>query len=340
MLVVRVRFLTRHATWEGTIDPLSDVGSELKLRGTVPRLSTFGETWAVSVPSGCKCLHLILRGRCELARADGHDPIRLGAGDLVVVASGQPHLLRSQTASHPAPLPMERAGHEAAAFGTGSAGFGSETTEIASARFDLDERVVHLADRSLPPLIRIQGGQIPVPLSFGTVLDCFRTELSYPGPGRDIILTRLCEILVIQALRVHLLEMDGRERGLLRVLVDPVVGSSLDGFHSSPAGAWSVAKLAGGAHRSRRRFSARFSTLAAVPVRAFVRRSRVHRAVALLRAGHHSLLAVAQASGFRTVSALCRAFRRETGVTPAAYWRSVQQRPFPRPGTPIIQTDS
>jgi len=76
--------------------------------------------------------------------------------------------------------------------------------------------------------------------------------------------------------------------------------------------------------------SARVKALAGTGPRGIAQQRRIQRVLQLLEDGHHPLEQIAQETGFASVSGLCRAFRREVGTTPGAYWRRVQQRRLPR----------
>src|SRR5262249_61153827 len=85
-----------------------------------------------------------------------------------------------------------------------------------------------------------------------------------------------------------------------------------------------------GGGRSRRRFGGRLRGIAGVRASDFVRSLRLRRARDLLAAGSSSLDVIAREVGLSSRQVLCRSFRREFGLTPAAYWRRLHQRPFPR----------
>jgi AraC-like DNA-binding protein len=145
------------------------------------------------------------------------------------------------------------------------------------------------------------------------------------------MIARLLEALFVQALRCHLVDFRWNDRGWFRVVGDPVLRSwPGPGASDGSGGARNAVELAASVSRSPRRASARFRELAGLTHSRLVRRTRVRRAARLLRDGETDLERIAHLAGYRSRPALCRAFRRELGVSPAAYWRSVHRRPFPR----------
>jgi AraC-like DNA-binding protein len=147
------------------------------------------------------------------------------------------------------------------------------------------------------------------------------------NPGGGSIIARLCETLFVQALRCHIADLGWNDRGFFRMFADPLLR---DHLIEATRPETRVSTLAAALGRSRQRTRARFTQLGGTPPSILLRRARVRRAVALLGAGEADLARVAHESGFGSRQALCRAFRRELGVTPAAHWRATHRRPFPR----------
>lgn len=81
----------------------------------------------------------------------------------------------------------------------------------------------------------------------------------------------------------------------------------------------SVAALAERAHMSERQFARAFAAEAGTTPARFVERARVEAASRLLRQTHWPQDKIAATSGFRSVDAFQRAFRRAHGVTPQRY---------------------
>jgi AraC-like DNA-binding protein len=141
----------------------------------------------------------------------------------------------------------------------------------------------------------------------------------------------LLEGLFIQALRCHLVDLRWNDRGWFRVVGDPVLRSwPGPGASDGSGGAKTVADLAASVNRSPHRASARFRELAGFTHSSLVHQTRARRAARLLRDGETDLAELAHLMGCRSRQSFCRAFKRELGVSPAAYWRSVHRRPFPR----------
>lgn len=132
----------------------------------------------------------------------------------------------------------------------------------------------------------------------------------------NVVTTRLCEVLFVQALRAHIADdLSWTDQGWFRMLADPLLREHLAEVARPEA---TVSSLANALGRTRQRTRARFTQFGGTSPSALLRQARVRRAAELLRAGDTDLTPIARASGFGSRQALCRAFRRELGVSPAA----------------------
>ena len=182
----------------------------------------------------------------------------------------------------------------------------------------------------LPPVMLIHADRIPAPRSFRSTLDALEDELEAPSHAHRFVLAQLFLVLFVASLRVHILELAWNDRGWFRALVDPSLQAPLHAAARTSAVSLSVAGLASQAHRSRQRFGGRFRAILGTTPGSFVRRTRLLRATELLEQGVSSLEVIAREVGLSGRQSLCRAFRRELGTTPAAYWRKVHRRRFPK----------
>ena len=77
-------------------------------------------------------------------------------------------------------------------------------------------------------------------------------------PGGETMITRLSDVLVVQALRAWLEGDPAAHRGWLGALRDPQIGRAISLIHRHPGRDWSVGALADQIPMSRSAFSARF----------------------------------------------------------------------------------
>lgn len=135
-------------------------------------------------------------------------------------------------------------------------------------------------------------------------------------PGGDTVITRVSDLLVVQAIR-HWLETDPLARtGWLGALQDTQIGASLAQIHRYPTEAWTLEGLAERAGMSRSAFAARFMSLVGESPMAYVRRWRFHVAVGWLRDTDMPIVEMAEKLGYQSEAAFNRAFKKVLGQTP------------------------
>ena len=110
-------------------------------------------------------------------------------------------------------------------------------------------------------------------------------ETREPQPGGEAIITRLADVLVIQAIRGWIAADPAAQTGWLGALRDPHLGQALALIHGDPAREWTVAALAAELAMSRSAFAARFSELVGVPAMQYVTDWRMQLARTRLRDG-------------------------------------------------------
>jgi len=283
-------------------DALTEALEELRFRCTPFPTTDAPRPWRLELPLDAVSIHVPLEGASHIAVDTPLWTHALDRGEILVVNRGIGGALLARDAEPP---------------------------RIVSARVEFDAPHGHPLLRGLPDLIQA-GPSGANPRSFGPLLDAFVAEMERPRVGTETIALRFLEALFIQALRCHLLDVNWNDRGWFRVLGDPVLMSWAGPGSPESGGVASVVDLAVSVNRSPRRSSGRFRELAGFTQADLLQQTRARRAARLLREGETDLARVAHITGYRSRPSFCRAFKRELGVSPAAYWRSVHRRPFPR----------
>lgn len=299
------------------MDLLSRAIDELGLRRSSFRRFLAGPApWALAYDPGVQGVHVVVAGNCELVV--GRERQRLEAGDFVVLPRGGAHVLRSLG-------PVQRGQPESASElvrrqpGTAplALGVGPATCELVCGALDFEAK-----DH---PMLASVGERLIVRKAGGTrlssaALEALDDEVRRARAGTDAVITRLAELLFVEALRAH--AAGGAEcpvGGWFSGLKDPAIARALGAFHADIAAPWSVASLARAAAQSRAVFARRFTaTLGETPL-AYARRWRLFHARRLLRTTTASLDEVAAAVGYGSAPALSLAFSKDTGSSPGAY---------------------
>ncbi len=142
--------------------------------------------------------------------------------------------------------------------------------------------------------------------------------------GRELVLTRIVEILLIEALRTT--QTPQAAPGLLRGLGDARVAEAFRQIHGHPAHPWTLAKLAKKTALSRSGFFERFTRSVGMPPMEYLLAWRMAIAKDLLRSGSLTTAQVAERIGYGSASAFNTAFSRHAGQPPGRYARADMKR--------------
>jgi AraC-like DNA-binding protein len=132
------------------------------------------------------------------------------------------------------------------------------------------------------------------------------------------VITRLADILVIQAIRSWIATDSQAQTGWLRALRDKQIGRAIALIHRDPARDWTVTSLASAVGMSRSAFAARFTELVGEPAMQYVLRWKMHAALKWLKESDATVGQLAAKLGYESEAAFSRAFKRLMGMSPGA----------------------
>jgi transcriptional regulator GlxA family with amidase domain len=171
----------------------------------------------------------------------------------------------------------------------------------------------------LPSLVHVRGVE-----RLSTLVRLVGEEASERRAGRDLVLTRLVEVLLIEALRAT--PGEDAPPGLLRGLADARLASAIRQMHGQLARSWTVALLARTTALSRSAFFERFTRTVGLPPMEYLFAWRMAVAKDLLRREDLALAEVAERVGYGSASTFSTAFSRHVGRPPGRYAREGRQR--------------
>ena len=169
----------------------------------------------------------------------------------------------------------------------------------------------------LPSLIHVRGAE-----RLSVLVRLIGEESTERRSGRDLVLTRLVEVLLVEALR----STSGEEAppGLLRGLADPQLAPAMRQMHGQLARSWTGAQLAKTAALSRSAFFARFTRAVGVPPMEYLLAWCMAVAKDLLRRHDLGLAEVAERVGYGSARTFSTAFSRHVGQPPSRYARALE----------------
>jgi AraC-like DNA-binding protein len=212
-----------------------------------------------------------------------------------------------------------------------SGGGGAETSLIVG-RFRFENHSAIPLLSSMPRFIRIRDDLAHSSPGLAATLRLLSAEAAVSLPGKEILMDRLADVLLVQILRAYVEheEHEGRSyesrSGLMHALMDPELSKALTLMHTKPEHQWTVAELAERVGMSRTAFALRFKSKAGVGPLEHLTQWRIQKACELLREERRTLDEVAWRVGYESAAAFSRAFKRETGMAPGAFRKAADER--------------
>jgi AraC-like DNA-binding protein/mannose-6-phosphate isomerase-like protein (cupin superfamily) len=302
-------------------DILGDLLSSLRFTTIVYGHLELGAPWGLSFPSlpASASLIVIARGSAQLEVEASDQTTVLSAGDVALLPSGGAHVLRDGKGSPLHVLGASQCQRATATNPIRLGGKGARTTLVAGAfRYGSGHRIPLF--ETLPPVIHIAASDGRASPWLSSTVQLLIAESAARSPGGTVVVSRLVDVLFVQALRTFIMSTRCKESGL-RALGDAQIGKALQLVHERPAEPWTVEGLARAVGLSRSAFAARFTELVGESPLGYVSRWRMTKAAELLRESDLSMLDVAERAGYRSEAAFNRAFKRHEGTAPARYRR-------------------
>jgi AraC-like DNA-binding protein len=312
----------RPAKRDARIDVLGDVLQTVRMTNLIYGRFELGTPWALRVPAlGHLSFYVVSQNGAWLEVEGAAKPLALSAGDVVFLPHGPAHTLRDVTRRPVAAHELGAAeckNAPAASGGTVRLGGDGPLTTLVSGCFRSSSNVYNPIFAALPPVIHLPAGDAHASPWVAATVQLILAESQAPGLASAVVLARLVDVLLIQALRVQAATPACKQHGL-PALRDPSVGAALELMHASLARRWTVEELAQAVGQSRSGFAARFHELVGDPPLQYLARWRMNKAAELLRDSDHSLAEVAERVGYDSGPAFNKAFKRWQGEGPGAY---------------------
>lgn len=299
-------------------DPLAQVIELLQPRTVFSKGISGAGRWGVRYSEfGQPGFCAVIEGSCRLA-VDGEVPVTLEQGDFVLLPATPAFTMsgfepvtprRIDPRATPAPTEEVRHGRQD----------GPVDVRLLGGYFFFGSPDAALLVSLLPAMVHMRGVE-----RLSTLVRLVGEEASQQNAGRDLVLGRLVEILLIEALRAS--RAKGSPPGFLRGLADARVSGAIRQMHGDPQRPWTVAELAGEAGLSRSAFFDRFTRTVGLRPMEYLLAWRMALAKNLLGSKDIALDEVARQVGYGSASTFSTAFSRHVGQSPGRYARSDRAR--------------
>lgn len=294
-------------------DPLAQVIALLRPRAVFSKGISGAGRWAVRYTAfGQPGFCAVTEGRCRLA-VDGEAPVVLDTGDFVLLPATPAFTM---SGFEPVPPTLIHSGQTSTQHGEVRHGRRDGPADVRQfgGYFAFEAPDAALLVSLLPRMIHIRG----VP-RLTQLVRMVGEEAAGENAGRDLILARLVEIMLIEALRS--VPKDAAQPGLLRGLADARIAVALRHMHGDTDRPWTVEGLAHAAGMSRSTFFERFARTVGMRPMEYLQTWRMAVAKDLLSGGAVTLDEVAQRVGYGSASTFSTAFSRHVGISPGRYMR-------------------
>jgi len=313
------------------MDALSDVLRAVRLSGAFFFDVHACSPWCAETPLGTSvvdkmfpgsdhliCYHLLMEGSCW-ATLEGQDPIKLVAGDIIVLPHGDTHVLATAPGMRKSPeMSMYRRPNDGKLPSKISMGTdGGETAHFVCGFLGCDSRPYNPLLTALPRVIVVNDHASG---ALGAYFRAALAESKSERMGSADLLGRISELMFVDVVRRHLESLPADRTNWLSGLRDPYVGRALMALHGNPARDWTLELLAAEAALSRSSFAERFAQFVGHPPMQYLTNWRMQLATNYLRNGTESVAAIANRVGYESEAAFSRAFKKVVG-SPPSEWR-------------------
>ncbi len=295
-------------------DPLAEIVSLLRPRAGHGKIARGFGDWRVSRElTGEPFYCVVLDGWARLT-VGGLPPVDLEAGDFVLV----PALFDFQVES------LAEKGSLAAQCPVlpGEVCHGNPNApanaRLLAGHFHFGSPDARLLVSLLPSLLHARGAD-----RLSTLVGLLTDEIRSVRPARDMVLARLLDVILLEALRVA--PTENAPTGILRGLADERLALSLRRLHADPARDWTIESLAREAALSRSAFFKRFRAAVGLPPMEYLVAWRMALAKDHLREQVLGMQEIAERIGYGSASAFSTAFTRFVGVPPSRFLADQEQ---------------
>lgn len=304
-------------------DPLTQIVTMLQPQAVLMTEIHGTQQWGIRFPGfGVTNFVVVAQGACWLTLGDAPPmPFREGdfllqpaAGAFAFASAPDSQMVLGDAAYKKKAGPVIR-------LGTGE----GPVTRLVGGYCTVDGINADLFTALLPRAVHVRSNEAGAP-RLGRLIQDIAEEARDDRPGRTLILQRLVEILVLEALRgPMLIDSVPSTSGLMAALRDRSLAAALHALHGDVRAPWTVSKLAEAAGMSRSAFSPAFHDCMGTTPMAYLTSWRMALAKAALVHEKLTLEEVADRVGYASAGAFSHAFLRSVGQNPTAFRRDWMQ---------------
>lgn len=297
-------------------DPTGQILHLLQMESVFYTRADLTHPWGIEMPpiKNSMMFHLVISGTF-VAKVNSKQEI-LSAGDFIIVPHGEGHDIKSQTSVKTTRLEDLPIKHITERYETLSFGGEGQLCELICGAVTFDHPVAARLVNLLPDYIFIQSGKSDLANTLRTLMHLLAVETRQMSIGGEAVITRLADIVVIQAIREYLSSHNELDVGWLNALKDRRIGKALALLHENPGNDWSLVTLARNVNMSRTSFAQQFKKLVGSTPIEYLTDWRMSVAYQRLIQTNDKIMNIALDLGYKSESSFSRAFKKLKYLSP------------------------
>jgi AraC family transcriptional activator of mtrCDE len=260
--------------------------------------------------------HLVVEGMA-LVEIEGHAPLELQAGDMLVFPHGHAHELHTSDANEA--TPVHRMYNETSLAQMGNDA-GGTLTDILCGQFHFDMSGSHILVDAMPDVVLVRTAGRHELQGLQALVTLLRDETNEARPGSSAVVSNLASALFLLLLRAWL-EQDHTSPGLFSLVADEKLKYALHSMLAEPGQAWTLESLAAKCNMSRATFVRNFRSIAGTTPGDVLSHIRMTQANHWLSRTQMSIAEISGAVGYKSEAAFNRSFKRVYGMGPGLFRR-------------------
>jgi AraC family transcriptional regulator, activator of mtrCDE len=307
------------------MDWLSRLFEMMPVHGRLDLRCFYGAPWQIDqgpAEAGAIPYHAVLAGAAVLEDPAGGRPLRLEAGDILLLPGNPRHVLHDGSGAKP----KSARNRQSLNLLISENGGKGEALDMLCGHFVIAPPHDHLMQSYLPPrlVVHTAGSEIRSGSSalLSGLVALMRGETEADHLGGRAMLNALSAAMFALVLRLAS-ETQDAPTGLLALAGHPRLAPVLAALFDEPARAWSLPELAKLSNMSRATLARQFQEKLGRSASELLTDIRMALAANALKNPSMSTGAVAEAVGYQSEAAFQRAFKSHRGLTPAQ-WRKAQ----------------
>ncbi|GLZ61558.1 MULTISPECIES: AraC family transcriptional regulator [Micromonospora] len=299
------------------MDPFDNLLRGLHADGAAFGRSVLTPPWALRFTDGAPLtLCVPMRGEGWISHPEADKPRLVRLGEAAIVRGPAPFVFSAEPRSsfEPGELRDVRRGQTGAVDPVGADH--TDRLVLLVGVYHVRGRVPQRLLGALPPVLVVPEDQ-----DCAALRDYLDAQLDAGRPGRQVVLDRLLDWLLVCTVRDWFDQPEAEAPGWYRALSDETVGPVLRAMHDAPGRPWTLSSLAAQAGVSRSTLAKRFTALVGEPPLTYLTDWRMTVAADLLAASTATVAAVARQLGYADAFGFSAAFKRVHGVSPSGHRR-------------------